>query len=278
MTTRNHLSNQPKRCRASYPLPPQTLLWGESRREGLLDSSPVCASHAFTLIELLVVIAIISLLAALLLPALAASKAAASRTRCTSNLHQFSIATQLYWDDYSGDCFPYISNHTNNGVTYWFGWLQNGAEGQRAFDVTQGVLYPYIQGRGIELCPSLPYYLAKFKLKATNAAYGYGYNLQLATNNAARLSHPSTTAVLADAAQINTFEPPASRSNPMLEEFYYVDETPVPANAHFRHQSFANVLFCDGHTGLEKMVPGSLDTNLPWANVGRLRPAILTPN
>ena len=53
--------------------------------------------------------------------------------------------------------------------------------------------------------------------------------------NIARLAHPSTTAVLADAAQINTFEPPASRSNPMLEEFYYVDETTNPPNGHFRH-------------------------------------------
>ena len=35
-------------------------------------------------------------------------------------------------------------------------------------------LYPYLQGRGIEICPSLNYLSAQFKLKATGAAYGYG--------------------------------------------------------------------------------------------------------
>jgi prepilin-type N-terminal cleavage/methylation domain-containing protein/prepilin-type processing-associated H-X9-DG protein len=236
------------------------------------------ARAAFTLIELLVVIAVVSILAALLLPVLAASKSAARRVQCVGNLHQFGFATQMYWDENSGYCFPYMNGTVSNGVIYWFGWLQNGAEGQRAFDATQGALYPYIQGRGIEICPSLNYLSGQFKLKATGAAYGYGYNHYLSAIppvNVSKFAHPSMSAVLADAAQINTFELPASHSNPLLEEFYYVDETVTPANGHFRHQDFANVLFCDGHVGQEKMVPGSLDTNLPSANVGRLRPEIL---
>lgn len=241
-------------------------------------TGPRDARAAFTLIELLAVIGVISILAALLLPVLASSKSAARRVQCVGNLHQFGFANQMYWDENSGCCFPYIRGSVSNGIIYWFGWLQNGAEGQRAFDATQGALYPYIQGRGIEICPSLNYLSSKFKLKATGAAYGYGYNHYLSITppvNINKLAHPSQTAVLADAAQVNTFLPPASRSNPMLEEFYYVDETVTPANGHFRHQDFANVLFCDSHVGQEKMVPGSLDTNLPSANCGRLRPEIL---
>jgi len=78
-----------------------------------------------------------------------------------------------------GELFPVSGCPTNNGFTYWFGWLQNGAEGRRAFDITQGALYPYIQSSGIDICPSLNYYSSQFKLKATGAAYGYGYNLAL---------------------------------------------------------------------------------------------------
>ena len=232
--------------------------------------------RGFTLIELLVVFAIIAILASLLLPALVQTKASAARIKCASNLRQLGFAAQMYWDENGGNCFPYLAGTTNGGQVYWFGWLGSGAEGQRPFDATQGALYPFLQGRGVEICPSLNYAMAQFKLKANGAAFGYGYNSSLSAVKISKPARATETALLADAAQVNDFQPPASHSNPMLEEFYYVDGNKSYPNGHFRHSQRANVLFCDGHVAPEKCVAGSIDQRMPSQFVGRLRMEILT--
>lgn len=56
----------------------------------------------FTLVELLVVIAVISVLAALLLPALAQARATAIQTVCLNNLRQVQLAWQFYSEDNKG--------------------------------------------------------------------------------------------------------------------------------------------------------------------------------
>lgn len=235
---------------------------------------------AFSLVELLVVIAIIAVLVALLLPGLRRSQGSAQRAQCVSNLRQLGLATHMYWDDNNGACFRWDLGLTNGGRLYWFGWLQNGAEGEREYDPRPGALYPYLRGHSIAICPALNYALAEFKLKAAGAAYGYGYNRFLSGNGPNALSigkvqNTSGIALFGDAAQVNDFQAPASRDHPMLEEWYYVDTTTNYPNGHFRHAQRANVVFCDNHVAGEKPVPGSLDPKLPKQFVGRLRTEIL---
>jgi prepilin-type N-terminal cleavage/methylation domain-containing protein/prepilin-type processing-associated H-X9-DG protein len=58
-------------------------------------------TNGFTLIELLVAIGIITVLIALLLPALSSARAAARATQCSSNLRQIASALQAYLNDWN---------------------------------------------------------------------------------------------------------------------------------------------------------------------------------
>jgi len=243
---------------------------------GVRGHPPSCLSScAFTLIELLVVIAVIGLIVSLLLPAFSRAKASAQRTQCVSQLRQLGFATQMFADDHEGQTFRYSFGSTNGGKLYWFGWIQDGPEETREVDLTQGVLWPYLESTGVEVCPSLRYWDARFKHKAKGTAYGYGYNLHLAGSpttspiQLSRIGRPSDIVLFADAAQVNTFQAPASPSNPLLEEFYYVNA--MEATAHFRHHRSANAVFCDGHVDREIPKPNSIDQRLSAACVGRLQ-------
>lgn len=234
---------------------------------------------AFTLVELLVVIAILGIFASILMPALSRSKASARRVQCVENLRQLGLATRIYWDENNDMTYRYQAGVTNGGRLYWFGWIRPGAEGDREFDPSLGALYPYIQNRVVGICPSFDYGNTRYKFKARGAAYGYGYNMNLGRRSVSTdsVARPSDTALMADAAQVNDFQAPASPENPLLEEFYYVSEDDGGGypNGHFRHQQRANVLFCDGHVDREAPVEGSIDARLPSEQVGWLRPELM---
>src|ERR1044071_237655 len=97
--------------------------------------------RAFTLIELLVVISIFAILAALVFPVFARSRAMARKTVCLSNFKQMMLAVQMYTQDYD-ETYPIAGN----------GYISCDNPG----DLLQIIIQPYARSDDLWLCPEDP--------------------------------------------------------------------------------------------------------------------------
>jgi prepilin-type N-terminal cleavage/methylation domain-containing protein/prepilin-type processing-associated H-X9-DG protein len=183
------------------------------------------SSCGFTLVELLSVIAVISILAALLMPALARAKDKAYRASCISNLKQLAYAFQMYMQDYD-ERIPHEDDGSGGEDpknSCWFDLLDKYLDGKNLSKVKQ---------------------CGGFKGKDTYHSIKMNSLLEsderdVRFRNMATIRHPDRTILVFDGRVDNP-------SVAVQTKGMYASGA-SPGSVAGRHDNGANLLFCDFH-------------------------------
>jgi prepilin-type N-terminal cleavage/methylation domain-containing protein/prepilin-type processing-associated H-X9-DG protein len=169
----------------------------------------------FTLLELLVVIAIIGVLAGLLLPVLAMSKAKAHGLFCQNNNRQLMASWLMYADDHT-QRLPYnlAGAEAHNRINWVAGVLnwELSQDNTNVLDLTEAALGPYTaKASAIYRCPS------DAVVSALQRKHGWGNRTRSYSMNAS----------VGDAGELTSSG--VNTNNPGYVQFFKLTSIPAPA-------------------------------------------------
>ena len=148
-------------------------------------------ARGFTLAELLVVIAIMTILTALLMPALSGAKERSRRAVCRNNIHQFALACHFYGYD-NKDYFP--SGLNNFGQ----------ARSMLVSDKTYASLTNYANGTNVLDCPNIRIdSLVRTTKRGVRIGYNYLAGVDSKTKAAAQETNVAPLSLKVTAAATN---------------------------------------------------------------------------
>jgi|GEM_PF-1307893 len=249
----------------------------------------------FTLVELLVVISILSLLIALLLPAMNKARASVRSVKCVNNLRQIYLFTHMYISD-SNEGIPI---HTTSGGNHYTAWSRVVSRDYMSpLELSSGVLVN--QGKDdARLCPEMSASVRLLNNVVSNGYIHYTMPLEVAgyrdaANNWAfyrtalklgQVVNPTGTTAFYDtwwdpatnglsklSSSLNEADDPYYRATPGLNEAIAATDggNINTATATWRHmRNNSNFVFLDGHAETRKRIPVDPYTQPPYVAVIR---------
>lgn len=194
--------------------------------------------RGFTLIELLVVITIISILLAILLPALAKARMSAEKVKCMTHLNQMYKCFACYAMDYKGYWPPVRKNGSGND--YWYLLLFPYTSQQNVSENS----YHALLHKSIFRCPSV-----SSELLASNKP-GYGLNGVL---QASIYGNPVGDHLTKPVNPLMIPSYPSPSQWPLVaDKIGFLLRSTSVNDYNFIHMKSANILFCDGHVSSVK--------------------------